>query len=135
MKVELAEMQQQMAASSHRSPEVPAEQKEQAEAKVEKRAERQADVEAAVSVITDALQQHAISTGGQQPTPAPTAAGGKDLAAILRSAQAHFAEDWVSSGGALRTVPGRAPVSGMPQAQARATGAPTDLSTEARQQR
>ena len=36
MIVELAEMQQQMAASSHGSPEVPEEQKEQAEAKVEK---------------------------------------------------------------------------------------------------
>ena len=90
MKVELAEMQQKMAASSHKGPEVPEEQKEQAEAKVEKRAERQADVEAAVSVITDALQQHAIFTGGQQPTQAPAATGVADLAALLRSAVAHF---------------------------------------------
>ena len=37
MKLQLAKMQQAMAASSHRSPEVPEEQKEQAEAEVEKR--------------------------------------------------------------------------------------------------
>ena len=86
----MAEMQQKMAASSHRSPEVPEEQKEQAEAKVEKRAERQADVEASVSVITDALQQHAISTGGQQPTQAPAATTVAEWAALLSSAVAHF---------------------------------------------
>ena len=124
MKVELAEMQQKMAARSHRSPEVPEEQKEQAEAKVENRAERQAEAEAAVSVITDALQQHAISTGGRQPTPAPAAAGATDLAALLHSAAAHFGKGCQSSGSASGTAPAHAPVSGTPQAQAHATAAP-----------
>ena len=36
MKVELAKMQQQMASSSQKGPEVPEQQKEHAEAKVEK---------------------------------------------------------------------------------------------------
>ena len=58
MKVELAEMQQKMAASSHGSAGAPAEHKEQAGAKAEAKVEKSiaADVEAAVSVITEALQ-------------------------------------------------------------------------------
>ena len=124
MKVELAEMQQKMAASSHGSAEAPQEHKEQAMAKEEKGAE--ADVSAAVSVITKALQQHAISSGSVQPSPSPAAAGAANLAAILRSAEAHFAK---------ATVPGHAPGSGTPQPKAPATGAPTDLSTEAKRQR
>ena len=97
MKIELVAMQHKMEASSHRSPDVVEEQKEQAEAKEEKRAEKTADVEAAVSVITDALQQHAIFRGGQQPTRAPAAAGVADLAALLRSAEAHFGKGCGSS--------------------------------------
>ena len=82
---------------------------------MEKRAEKQAVVEAAVSVITDALQQHAISTGGQQPTQAPAATGAPDLAALLRSAAVHYESQ--SSGGASGTAPAHAPVPGSTEAK------------------
>ena len=90
MKVELAEMQQKLAASSHGSAEVQEDQK-QAEAKVAaaavKRQQRQEDAEETVCRIAKALQQHAISTGDQQPTPAPAAVGVEDLAPAGATAQ------------------------------------------------
>ena len=66
MKAELAEIQQklQMASSSHRGAEAPQEHQEQAETKAEKTMEKQKQVEAAVSVITEALKQQALSPPG-----------------------------------------------------------------------
>ena len=106
MKVQLAMMQQAMAASSHRSPEVQEEQTKRAEAQAETRVERPADVEEAVSKIMDELQQPAISTGGRQPTKAPAATGGADLEALLHRTAEHFARQ--SSGSPI--VPAHAPV-------------------------
>ena len=118
MKVELAEMQQKVVSSSDGGAKAPQEHQEQAETKAEKAMEKQAQVEAAVSVITEALKQHALPPpGGQQPTPA------------LRSAQAHSAEGSSTSGSAAGSVPAHAPDSGMQQAKATA-GA--DAETEAK---
>ena len=131
MKLELAEMQHKMEDRSHRSPEV-SEQKEQAETKEQKRAEKQVDE--AVSVISNALQQHATFKGGQQPSRAPAAAGVADMAAALHRAAAHFEKACGSSREPSGTAPAHAPVSGTPQPQAHATTAST-VSKEARQQR
>ena len=132
LKVEVAEMQRRVAAGA----EGPREQKNQADAtraekRVDARAEKQADMEEVVSVITKALQQHPIAcAGGQQPNlgPSPVAAGTQEWAAVLSKAAAHFQEWNQSFGSAAGTVPAHAPGSGMPQTQAPA--APT-VSTEA----
>ena len=107
MELQWAEMQQTMATSSHRSPEVPEEQTKRAEAQAETRVERPATVEEAVSKIMDELQQPAISTGGRQPTKAPAATGGADLEARLHRAAKHFARQ--SSGSPI--APAHAPAS------------------------
>ena len=111
VKKALGEMQQNIAAGHWRAEEAE-EQKSQAEAKEEKIFERQA------------LQQRVMkSAGGQQPTPAPAAAGIADFAAILGSAAPHFQEGSRSSGSIAGIAPAHAPVSGMPQPQAYATAA------------
>jgi hypothetical protein len=65
MAVELAEMQQQMAGKSTGRAGPPQQQEEQTAAKAVGRLDNEAVVEAAVSAITTALQQHFIFAGGQ----------------------------------------------------------------------
>jgi len=131
MKVELAEMQQQMASSSTGSAGPPQKQEEQTAAKTDGRSDNEAVVEAAVSAITYALQQHFIAPEGQPAIPeqpkntlvlpttaqqakqGPAAFAQMNWAAVLRSAGSHFAKHAPSSGMASGVPPTHAPVSGM----------------------
>jgi hypothetical protein len=131
MAVELAEMQQQMAGKSIGRAGPPQQQEEQRAAKAVEQLDNEAVVEAAVSAITRALQQHIISPGGQPripeqpkntlalPTTAEQAKQGQaafahmNLAAVLRSAGSHFAKHAPSSIMASGVRPTHAPVSGL----------------------
>ena len=95
IKVELAEMQQQEASSRPESAKTQVEPEKQEAAQVVKLSDKEEVIEAAVSAITNALQQHLMLPGGQPPVPASTSntvTQGQatfDMATALRRAATH----------------------------------------------